>query len=124
MKVLGDGTQQKSYLYISDCLDAMLHVMKQATAKAAKHGVEIYNLGTDEYVQVNDSIRFICAALGLKPKLEYSGGKKGWVGDNPFIFLDTQKIRATGWKTTLTIEQSIIRTLQWLQQNQWVLQRR
>jgi len=124
LKVLGDGKQQKSYLYIGDCLDAMLHVVKRATAKSAKHGVEIYNLGTDEYVQVNDSIRFICGALGLKPKLEYSGGNKGWVGDNPFIFLDTKKIRATGWKTTLTIEQSIIRTLQWLQQNQWVLQRR
>jgi len=124
LKVLGDGTQQKSYLYIGDCLDAMLHVLNLGTAKKARHRVEIYNLGTDEYVEVNNSIRFICGALGLKPKLEYSGGKKGWVGDNPFIFLDTKKIRATGWKTTLTIEQSIIRTLQWLQQNQWVLQRR
>jgi UDP-glucose 4-epimerase len=124
LKVLGDGTQQKSYLYIGDCLDAILHVAERATARSARHGVETYNLGTEEYVQVNDSIRFICAALGLQPKLEYSGGKKGWVGDNPFIFLDTKKIRATGWKTTLTIEQSIGRTLQWLQQNQWVLQRR
>jgi UDP-glucose 4-epimerase len=124
LKVLGDGKQQKSYLYIGDCLDAMLHVVNLSTAKKARHRVEIYNLGTDEYVQVNNSIRFICSALGLKPKLEYTGGNKGWVGDNPFIFLDTKKIRATGWKTTLTIEQSIIRTLQWLQQNQWVLQRR
>ena len=124
LKVLGDGTQRKSYLYIGDCLDAMLHVVNRATARQARHRVETYNLGTDEYVQVNDSIRFICRALGVKPQLEYSGGNKGWVGDNPFIFLDTKKIRATGWKTTLTIEQSIIRTLQWLQQNQWVLQRR
>jgi UDP-glucose 4-epimerase len=124
LKVLGDGTQQKSYLYIGDCLAAMLHVVNRATAKSAKHGVETYNLGTEEYVRVNDSVRFICRTLGLKPKLEYSGGKKGWVGDNPFIFLDTKKIRATGWKTTLTIEQSIVRTLKWLQQNQWVLQRR
>ena len=124
LKVLGDGKQQKSYLYIGDCLDAMLHVVNLGTAKKARHNVETYNLGTDEYVQVNDSIRFICAALGLKPQLEYSGGNKGWVGDNPVIFLDTKKIRATGWKTTLTIEQSIIRTLQWLQKNQWVLQRR
>ena len=69
-------------------------------------------------------MKFICNALGIKPKLEYSGGNKGWIGDNPFIFLDTKKIRATGWKNTLTIEQSIIRTLQWLQKNQWVLQRR
>lgn len=124
LKVLGDGTQRKSYLYVVDCLAAMLHVIAQGAAKKAKHHVEIFNLGTDEYVQVNDSIRMICRSLGLKPRLEYSGGNKGWVGDNPFIFLDTKKIRATGWKTTLTIEQSVVRTLQWLQQNQWVLQRR
>ena len=124
LKVLGDGTQRKSYLYVQDCVDAMLRVMNSGAAKKARHGVEIYNLGTDEYVQVNDSIRFICAALGLKPKLEYTGGNKGWIGDNPFIFLDTKKIRATGWKTSLTIEQGIIRTLQWLQQNQWVYESR
>jgi UDP-glucose 4-epimerase len=123
LKVLGDGKQRKSYLYISDCLEAMLHAANRATAKQARHNVETYNLGTDEYVEVNNSVKYICSALGLKPKLEYSGGNKGWVGDNPFIFLETKKIRATGWKTTLNIEQSIIRTLQWLQKNQWVLQR-
>lgn len=124
LKVLGDGTQRKSYLYVQDCVDAMLHVMNLEMAKNAKHRVQIYNLGTDEFVQVNDSIRFICAALGLKPKLEYSGGNKGWIGDNPFIFLDTKKIQSTGWKTSLTIEQGIIRTLQWLQQNRWVYETR
>ncbi len=124
LKVLGDGTQRKSYLYIQDCLNAMLHVMNLGTAKKAKHRAEVYNLGTPEYVQVNDSIRFICGALGLKPELEYSGGKKGWVGDNPFIFLDTKKIQAAGWKTTLTIEQGIVRTLEWLRQNQWVYETR
>src|ERR1700722_8347482 len=124
LKILGDGTQRKSYLYVQDCVSAMLHVINLGTAKQAKHGVEIYNLGTDEYVQVNNSIGYICSALKLKPPLEYTGGNKGWVGDNPFIFLDTKKIRATGWKTTLTIEQGIIRTLKWLQENQWVLQRR
>jgi len=120
LKVLGDGLQRKSYLYVQDCVNAMLHVMNLATAKKARHGVEIYNLGTDEYVQVNDSIRFICGALGVKPKLEYTGGQRGWVGDNPFIFLDTKKIQNTGWKTSLTIEQGVKRTLEWLQQNQWV----
>lgn len=121
LKVLGDGTQRKSYLYVGDCLAAMLHVMNNHTAQKAKHHVEVYNLGTEEYVQVNDSIRFICNTLKLKPRLEYSGGNKGWVGDNPFIFLDTKKVRATGWKTTLTIEQGIGRTLEWLQQNHAVM---
>ncbi len=124
LKVLGDGLQRKSYLYVQDCVSAMLHVVNLGTAKKAKHRVEIYNLGTDEYVQVNNSIGYICSALGLKPKLEYTGGNKGWIGDNPFIFLDTKKIRATGWKTTLTIEQGIKRTLEWLQQNRWVYETR
>jgi UDP-glucose 4-epimerase len=124
LKVLGDGTQRKSYLYVQDCLAAMLHVMSRATAKKARHSVEIYNLGTPEYVEVNDSIRYICASLGLQPKMEYSGGKRGWVGDNPFIFLDTAKVQSTGWKASLTIEQGIGRTLQWLQQNQWVYEKR
>lgn len=124
LRILGDGRQRKSYLYVQDCISAILHVMDQGTAKHAKHGVEIYNLGNDEYVQVNDSVGYICGALGLRPRLEYSGGNKGWIGDNPFIFLATKKIQATGWKTTLTIEQGIGRTLKWLQENQWVYDHR
>jgi UDP-glucose 4-epimerase len=124
LKVLGDGTQRKSYLYVQDCLSALLHVMNLGTALKTKHHVQTYNLGTDEYVRVTDSIRYICAALNLKPRLEFAGGDRGWVGDNPFIFLDTKKIRGTGWKTTVTIEQGIMRTLRWLQQNQWVLNKR
>jgi len=124
LKVLGDGTQRKSYLYVQDCLSAMLHVMEARLALKAKHRVEVFNLGTPEYVQVNDSIRFICLALGLKPRLEYTGGDRGWVGDNPFIFLATNKIQAAGWKPALTIEQGIIRTLEWLKQNRWVYEKR
>ena len=124
LKVLGDGTQRKSYLYVQDCITAMQHVMNAGLAKKAKHRVEVYNLGTDHYVQVNDSIRFICDVLKLKPRLEYSGGDRGWVGDNPFIFLETKKIRATGWTPKLTIEQGIGRTLDWLQANRWVYQTR
>lgn len=120
LRVLGNGTQRKSYLYVQDCIDAILHVTRQGTARDARHHTQIYNLGTQEYVQVNDSIRHICTALGLKPQLEYTGGDRGWIGDNPFIYLDTKKIRATGWKPQLTIEQGIIRTLRWLEANRWV----
>jgi len=124
LKVLGDGTQRKSYLYVGDCLRAMLHVMGRETAKQAKHRVEVYNLGTDEYCRLNDSIGWICRTMGLKPRLEYTGGDRGWIGDNPFIFLDNKKIRATGWKPELTIEQGVVRTLEWLQKHPWVLKRR
>ena len=124
LRVLGNGTQRKSYLYVQDCIDAMLHVARAATARGAKHRTQIYNLGTPEFVQVNDSIGCICAALGLKPRLDYTGGDRGWVGDNPFIFLDTKKIQATGWRPKLTIEQGIIRTLRWLEANRWVYEAR
>jgi len=82
--------------------------------------VNIYNLGTNEYVQVNDSVRCIVEHLNLNPEIRYSGGNKGWIGDNPFIFLDTTKIRNTGWNAKLTIKQGVISTLTWLQKNQWV----
>lgn len=124
LRVLGDGKQRKSYLHVGDCINAMLHVISNATASGARHNVQIYNLGTEEYVEVNRSIAIICDALGLKPELEYSGGTRGWVGDNPFIFLDTKKIRATGWKSALSIEQGIRRTLGWLKQNEWVYESR
>ena len=75
-------------------------------------------------MQVNDSIRHLCRELKLTPRLEYSGGNRGWVGDNPFIFLDTKKVRATGWQPALTIEQGIVSTLQWLRQNNWVYEQR
>jgi UDP-glucose 4-epimerase len=124
LRVLGDGTQRKSYLHIQDCIDAILHVTSKQLARAAKHRVEIYNLGTPEYCRVKDSIGWICSHLRLEPRLEFTGGNRGWIGDNPFIFLDTKKIQSTGWSAKLTIEQGIIRTLLWLQENQWVLQKR
>jgi UDP-glucose 4-epimerase len=124
LDVLGDGKQRKSYLDVQDCVGAILHVVEGRTAEKAKHRVQIYNLGTAEYCQVTDSIRWMCAHLGLKPELKFAGGERGWIGDNPFIFLDTAKIRATGWQPKRTIEQGIVRTLQWLKQNQWILTRR
>jgi UDP-glucose 4-epimerase len=124
LKILGNGQQRKSYLYVQDCVDAILHVVREGTARSAPHRTQIYNLGTTEYVQVNDSVRHICGALGLNPELRYTGGDRGWIGDNPFILLDTAKIRATGWKPKLTIEQGIIRTLKWLEANRWVYESR
>jgi UDP-glucose 4-epimerase len=123
LTVLGDGTQRKSYLYVQDCLSAMLHVISAATAASAKHRSIVYNLGTNEYCTVKDSISWICGRLGVEPKLEFTGGNKGWIGDNPFIFLETKRVCETGWNPKLTIRESVIRTLEWLIENQWVLRK-
>jgi UDP-glucose 4-epimerase len=93
-------------------------------AEAASAPVSIFNLGTDEYCQVNQSIGWISEHLGLNPKLDYTGGDRGWIGDNPFIFLDCARIRALGWKPRLTIQQAVIRTVEFLENNSWVLEKR
>jgi UDP-glucose 4-epimerase len=106
LRVLGNGRQRKSYLYVQDCIGAMLTAMAAGGAS-----VNVFNLGHDTYCEVNDSIGWICAGLGVAPRIEYGGGEQGWVGDNPFIFLDTRKIRALGWQPSLSIQEGIQRTL-------------
>jgi len=119
LNVLGNGKQRKSYLYIQDCIDVMLMAIEKA-----KDTVNIFNLGTDEYCEVNDSIRWISEHLGLEPELLYTGGERGWIGDSPFIFLDCLRIRSLGWRPRLTIREGIIKTLQYLKENEWLLKER
>lgn len=119
LPVLGNGKQRKSYLYVQDCIDAILLAMDRANDK-----VNIFNLGVDGYCEVNDSIGWICAELGVRPQLEYSGGDRGWIGDNPFIFLDTKKIQSLGWNPKFGIREGIIKTVEYLRANEWVFEER
>ena len=127
LHVLGNGKQRKSYLYVQDCIDAIFLAIAKGEGNregAAEGKASILNLGTDEYCQVNDSIGWITGALGITPKLTYAGGERGWIGDSPFIFLDCARMRALGWAPKLTIQQGILRTLEYLRDNPWVLEAR
>jgi UDP-glucose 4-epimerase len=119
LQVLGNGRQRKSYLFIQDCLDAVLMAIEKASEK-----INIFNLGTDESCEVNDSIRWICEYLNVSPALSYVGGDRGWVGDSPLIVLDCRRMREMGWKPKLGIRDGVIRTVEFLNQNRWVLERR
>ena len=119
LKVLGDGNQKKSYLYVGDCINAIISAIDNAEDK-----VNIFNLGADEYCQVTDSIRWISEHLNITPKLNFTGGVRGWIGDNPFIFLDTSRIRKYGWEPQQPIKNGIIKTLNYLQNNHWLLKDR
>lgn len=119
LRVLGNGKQRKSYLDIDDCLDAIQIAMEKATAK-----VNVLNLGVDGYCELNDSIGWICETLRVRPALEYMGGDRGWIGDNPFIFLDTTRVRSLGWTPKHSIREGVVRTVEFLKRNEWVLESR
>jgi UDP-glucose 4-epimerase len=119
LAVLGNGRQRKSYLYVQDCIDAIMLAIEKADQK-----VNIFNLGVDDYVEVNASISWICQALGVNPTIKYSGGDRGWVGDNPFIFLDTNKIQSLGWAPKVSIKEGVLKTIEYLRTNEWVFKAR
>jgi UDP-glucose 4-epimerase len=120
IEVLGDGRQRKSYLYVDDCIEAIVQAWHTADAGS----VRVYNLGQDEHCTVDDSLGWISAELGLNPTRAYTGGTRGWIGDSPFIFLDTARIRALGWQPRVPIREAVVKTLRYLQANEWLLDRR
>ena len=119
LRVLGDGKQRKSYLALEDCLDAILLAVERAAGR-----VNIFNLGAGEYCEVNHSISWITNHLGLTPELDYQGGDRGWIGDNPFIWLDCSRMRSLGWKPRFSIREAVIQTLEYLQAEPWLLHAR
>jgi UDP-glucose 4-epimerase len=112
LEVLGNGFQRKAYCHVLDCVSAIFTVIDKC-----EDPVNIYNLGHTDTLVVNQSIGIISRELGVSPKLEYTGGARGWVGDSPLIMLDTAKLRALGWAPTYSLEAAIIDTLRFLEQN-------
>ena len=119
VEVLGDGRQRKSYLHVRDCVDAVLLAVDRAG-----DGFDVFNLGAEDSCTVDESLGWICDHLGVSPERRYAGGARGWVGDSPFILLDTARIRRLGWAPKMGIRQSVIATLEYLRANPWVLERR
>jgi UDP-glucose 4-epimerase len=117
LRVLGDGRQEKSYLYVQDCVSAILTAVAHHQGSPGAH---VYNLGTEETLVVDESVGIITEYLGLSPEIEHTGGRRGWSGDSPLIHLDCTKMRSLGWVPQLTIRESIIRTLNWLQSHEHV----
>lgn len=119
LDVLGDGKQRKSYLYVHDCIDAIFLALDKSSDK-----VNLFNLGVDGYCEINNSVQWICDELDVRPTLHYSGGDRGWIGDNPFIYLDTKKIQSLGWQPKVSIKEGVIKTLEYFKNNEWVFDSR
>lgn len=124
LEILGDGTQKKSYLDVADVVRGVTDACLKGQSKFERSRYGVFNLGHETYCQVTDSAGWICNEMGLNAKFKFTGGRQGWIGDNPFIFLSTDKIRSIGWKTSMNIEHAIRGTVKWLSKNEWVLERR
>jgi UDP-glucose 4-epimerase len=116
LRVLGDGKQEKSYLYVQDCVDALLVAARRHQGEPGTH---IYNLGTDDAITVDQSVAIITEHMGVSPKVEYTGGQRGWIGDSPLIRLDTARIRSLGWAPKVNIRDAVVRTLDWFERNEY-----
>ncbi len=96
LRILGDGAQSKSYIHVEDVVNAVL----LAHANTARP-YQVYNVATGDYITVTEIARIAAAVTGLDPdrvRFVYSGGDRGWKGDVPIVRLNTDRIRALGWR--------------------------
>lgn len=122
LHILGDGSAQKSYLHISDCVNAIKLVCEDIRpALKSKIKYQVYHLGFDGYVRVHESAELISQVMGLKPKFIFQQQKRGWIGDNPFVHLSIDKIKLLGWEPVWDIRSSIHDTVDWLLDEDWML---
>jgi UDP-glucose 4-epimerase len=109
LRILGDGTQRKSYLHVDDALDAV------ALAGGPGEGShDVFNVATADTLSVREIADLAIQACGLEPvrvKLEFTGGDRGWRGDVPVVRLDCAKIRARGWRNQRTSLQAMRESL-------------
>jgi len=108
LKILGDGRQSKSYIHVTDCIDAMLF-----TINNSNEVVNIFNVATNDFTDVNRIAQIVAETMKLKNvKFSYTGGRVGWKGDVPIVRLDTEKITKMGWKPKMNSEEAVKKATQ------------
>ncbi|NJE49402.1 NAD-dependent epimerase/dehydratase family protein [Thermococcus sp. 9N3] len=112
LEILGDGTQRKSYLHVSDTVEGMLKIFEHFKGDAKT--VDFYNLGNDDWITVREIAEIVSEEMGLKPRFVFTGGVdggRGWKGDVKFMRLSIEKAKATGWRPRLNSYEAVRRTV-------------
>jgi UDP-glucose 4-epimerase len=118
LEILGDGKQRKSYLDVIDGVNGIFY-----TVQHAKERKNVLNLGHDEFMSVRDLADIVVDELGLRGvRYRTTGGQRGWLGDSPFVHLDTTRLKALGWQPQISIEQGIRNTVRYLQAHPQLLE--
>jgi UDP-glucose 4-epimerase len=110
LRILGDGSQSKSYVDVADVIDAVLLV-----AGASAEPFRTFNVATGDYITVSEIADLATEAVGLRPgetAYQYTGGSKGWKGDVPVVRLDTSRIRGMGWQNRLNSREALLASMQ------------
>jgi UDP-glucose 4-epimerase len=116
LEILGDGKQSKEYFHVKDCVEGIMIGYRKSSSKT-----NIFNLGLEEQTVVNKVADLVIDEMKLdknKVKRMYSGGTKGWIGDNPLVVLSLEKIKNLGWKQSVPSEEAIRRTVRWTIQSE------
>jgi UDP-glucose 4-epimerase len=105
LRILGDGSQSKSYIHVFDVVSAVL-----TAHSARKQPFEVFNVATGDYITVTEIAKLAVEVAGLEPgsvRFEYTGGDRGWKGDVPVVRLNTCRIRSLGWNCKRTSRQAL-----------------
>jgi len=109
LEILGDGKQSKEYLYVEDCVDGMMVGYREASCK-----VNTFNLGMEEQTIVDKVADLVIEEMKLRNvRRKYTGGARGWIGDNPVVELSMERIKKLGWRPKLSSDEAIRRTIRW-----------
>ncbi|MGV8141876.1 MAG: NAD-dependent epimerase/dehydratase family protein [Candidatus Woesearchaeota archaeon] len=111
--VLGDGEQNKPYLYVKDLIEAIIHVWQHSADK-----INYYNIGVDTRTKVKDIANMTIKEMGLNAEIKYTGGDRGWIGDVPEFKYDLTKIHALGWKAKVTSDEAVLKSIKYILKEQ------
>jgi UDP-glucose 4-epimerase len=114
--VHGGKDQRKTYLDVDDCIDAMLTIVSNTN-----NPVNIFNIGNTTTCSLTESIPIIINYMKINPEITWSGNEVGWIGDSKINYLDVSRLISLGWNPKYSIPETIVRTLDWLENNQWIL---
>ncbi len=114
LEILGDGNQQKPYLYVTELVDGMLFGFEHSNEQ-----INLFNLGVDSNTTVTHIAEMVVEEMRLKNvKFKYTGGKRGWAGDVPRFQLSTQKMKKLGWKASLSSDEAVRKAIREILDNQ------
>jgi UDP-glucose 4-epimerase len=105
LEILGDGRQRKSYVHVSDCVDAIITALQKSDEI-----FQVFNVGSEDQTDVKAIARIVSECLGVRPEFRFTGGERGWRGDVPNMMLDISRLKKLGWRPKHSSEEAVKKT--------------